>query len=128
MGLHIIAEFLGVKEEKIATIKQLKPIVERVVKKSGLNVVSSAYHQFKPYGVTCVYLLMESHLAIHTWPEVCYMAVDIFTCGKNRKAKETLELLRKEFSPKKVKMKIIGRLEYEKLLERKENSARAGGR
>ncbi|WIA15363.1 hypothetical protein OEZ85_002027 [Tetradesmus obliquus] len=33
-------------------------------------------------GVTCVFLLSESHLSLHTWPEHHYAALDIFTCGK----------------------------------------------
>ena len=26
-------------------------------------------------------VISESHLAIHTWPELGYAAVDVFTCG-----------------------------------------------
>jgi len=32
-------------------------------------------------GVTGVVLLAESHISIHTWPELKYAAVDIFMCG-----------------------------------------------
>jgi len=122
MGLHIIAEFLGVKREKIARTRQMRQIVERVVKKSGLNVICSAYHQFKPHGVTCVYLLKESHLAIHTWPEVNYAAVDIFTCDRTGKAEKVLELLKEEFQPQRVKVRRVKGLEYEKLLWRAEDN------
>jgi len=125
MGLHIIAEFLGVKEEKIARTKQVKQIVEEAIKKSGLNVVRSAYHQFEPYGVTCFYLLKESHLAIHTWPEVNYAAIDIFTCDRGGKAKETLRLLKKGFSPSEVKIRVVEKLQYEELLRRAKNNKRA---
>ena len=41
-------------------------------------------NQFEPQGVTAVGLLAESHLSIHTWPEHCYAAVDIFTCGSGQ--------------------------------------------
>jgi len=126
MGLHIIAEFLGVESGRIATVRRMRPAVERVVRESGLNAISSSYHQFEPFGVTCVYLLTESHLAIHTWPEVNYMAVDIFSCDREGKARKAFELLKREFSPKKVKVRVIGGLEYEKLLERKNNSEGAG--
>ncbi len=122
MGLHIIAEFLGVKREKIARTGQMRRIVERVVKKSGLNVIRSAYHQFRPHGVTCVYLLKESHLAIHTWPEVNYAAVDIFTCDRTGKAEEALELLKEELQPQRVKVRRVRGLEYEKLLRRAEDN------
>jgi len=69
MGIHIIAEFLGVSPEKISKVEKLREILDRVVAKSNLHVISSSFHQFEPYGVSAVYLLSESHLSIHTWPE-----------------------------------------------------------
>jgi S-adenosylmethionine decarboxylase proenzyme len=124
MGLHIIAEFLGVERDKISKTGQVRQIVEEAVKGSGLNVIRSAYHQFKPHGVTCFYLLKESHLAIHTWPEVDYAAIDIFTCDKDGKAKKALELLRKGFAPRKIKIRMLKELQYEKLLRRAKNNQR----
>ncbi|EAX48733.1 S-adenosylmethionine decarboxylase related, partial [Thermosinus carboxydivorans Nor1] len=38
-------------------------------------------HKFSPQGVSGVVVISESHLAIHTWPELGYAAVDVFTCG-----------------------------------------------
>lgn len=35
-------------------------------------------------GVTGVLLLAESHISIHTWPEIGYAAIDIFVCGQGR--------------------------------------------
>jgi S-adenosylmethionine decarboxylase len=43
-----------------------------------LNVID---HKFSPQGVTALALLAESHIAIHTWPDAGYAAIDIFTCG-----------------------------------------------
>ena len=45
------------------------------------TVVQSTFHKFTPQGVSGVVVIMESHIAIHTWPEYGYAAVDIFTCG-----------------------------------------------
>jgi S-adenosylmethionine decarboxylase proenzyme len=47
----------------------------------GATVVESVFHKFGPQGVSGVVVIMESHIAIHTWPEYGYAAVDIFTCG-----------------------------------------------
>lgn len=49
--------------------------------KCGATVVQSAFHTFNPYGVSGVVVISESHLTIHTWPELNYAAVDVFTCG-----------------------------------------------
>ncbi|MCX8191942.1 MAG: adenosylmethionine decarboxylase, partial [Nitrososphaerales archaeon] len=66
-------------------------------------------YQFEPYGVSAVYLLSESHLSIHTWPEYGYIALDIFTCGDDGPALKTFELMVEEFQPKKVKKRVIRR-------------------
>lgn len=56
-----------------------------VVTSSGTDtystIVQSVFHHFNPYGVSGAVIISESHLAIHTWPEYGYAAVDVFTCG-----------------------------------------------
>jgi S-adenosylmethionine decarboxylase proenzyme len=49
---------------------------------SGASIVQSVFHLFNPHGISGVVVIAESHLAIHTWPEYGYSAVDIFTCGE----------------------------------------------
>jgi S-adenosylmethionine decarboxylase len=109
MGIHIIAEFHGVDPGKISRVEAIQVILDRVIAKSGLHTVSSSFHQFEPHGVSAVYLLSESHLSVHTWPEYYYMALDIFTCGNDKPAFRALQLLIDEFRPKSVKRRIIRR-------------------
>lgn len=49
--------------------------------KAGAEVREVTFHKFSPIGVSGVVIISESHLTIHTWPELGYAAVDIFTCG-----------------------------------------------
>ncbi len=49
---------------------------------AGAEIREVAFHKFSPQGVSGVVVISESHLAIHTWPELGYAAVDIFTCGE----------------------------------------------
>jgi len=114
MGIHVIAEFLGVNSEKISRVESIQEILDRVVSKSGLSVISSSFHQFEPHGVSAVYLLSESHLSVHTWPEYGYVALDIFTCGADEPALKAFNLLVEEFRPEIVEKKIIRRSLYEK--------------
>lgn len=60
---------------------QLNWICEKALKSSGMNVVDRLAHQFDPQGTTAVWILAESHMAVHTYPEENFMAVDVFTCG-----------------------------------------------
>ncbi|MEM2609957.1 MAG: adenosylmethionine decarboxylase [Candidatus Bathyarchaeia archaeon] len=109
MGIHIIAEFRGVDPRKISRVEDLRVVLDRVVAKSGLHVVSSSFHQFEPHGVSAIYLLSESHLSVHTWPEYGYMALDIFTCGDDGPALRAFELLLEEFQPTRVEKHVIRR-------------------
>jgi S-adenosylmethionine decarboxylase len=43
--------------------------------------VDVVFHEFNPFGISGVVVIAESHLAIHTWPEYRYAAVDVFSCG-----------------------------------------------
>lgn len=109
MGIHIIAEFQGVDPCKISRAETLRSILDSVIAKSGLHVVSSSFHQFEPQGVSALYLLSESHLSVHTWPEHGYLALDIFTCGDDGPALHAFQLLIEEFQPKRVKKRVIRR-------------------
>lgn len=109
MGIHIIAEFQGVDPEKISKVEKIQEVLDRVIAKSGLHAVSSSFHQFEPYGVSAVYLLSESHLSVHTWPERGYLDLDIFTCGEDGPALKAFQLLKEEFQPKSIKKRIIRR-------------------
>ncbi|MEM1515253.1 MAG: adenosylmethionine decarboxylase [Candidatus Bathyarchaeia archaeon] len=114
LGIHIIADFLGVDPRKIARVEDLRVILDRVIFKSGLHTVSSIFHQFEPYGVSAAYILCESHLSIHTWPECGYVALDIFTCSSDESALRAFDSLVEELRPKIIEKKILRREFYEK--------------
>lgn len=49
---------------------------------SGATVLAVNLHPFDDGGIAGVLILAESHISIHTWPELGYAALDIFMCGK----------------------------------------------
>ena len=63
----------------------------------GATIVQKCFHMFNPYGVSGVVIISESHLAIHTWPELGYAAVDLLTCGDKCDPKISYEFLKKKF-------------------------------
>ncbi|MFA9262979.1 MAG: S-adenosylmethionine decarboxylase family protein [Undibacterium sp.] len=44
-------------------------------------MVDEVSHEFPGGGETFVYVLSESHLALHTYPEHKYISIDLYTCG-----------------------------------------------
>jgi S-adenosylmethionine decarboxylase len=74
------------------------------VSTAGLTAVGDTFHQFNVgNGITGVVLLAESHLAIHTWPELNYVTLDVFVCNlhcdNSLKALQLFEQLLTAFAP-----------------------------
>lgn len=46
-----------------------------------MRVIRVATHSFGGNAFTAFALLSQSHIALHTWPELGYVACDIFSCG-----------------------------------------------
>lgn len=108
-GVHAILELKGIEFEKLNSVKFLRKLFDLVCKEANFKVIHKKFHKFKPYGVTGFYLLSTSHISIHTWPEINYAALDIYTCGDRKGLDKALNILLKELSPKKIKKIIIKR-------------------
>lgn len=104
-GVHIIADFWGSKI--IEDPRKIKKILIETARKSKNISLGIKIHKFSPQGLTGFILLAESHISIHTWPELDYVAIDIFSCGQKTKPRQGISYLRKVFRPKKVRVKIL---------------------
>ncbi|GKS82870.1 adenosylmethionine decarboxylase [Acidovorax sp. SUPP1855] len=56
------------------------------VQAAGLQAVGQLFHTFPataqgPGGVTATLLLAESHLCVHTWPELGAVTLDVYVCN-----------------------------------------------
>jgi S-adenosylmethionine/arginine decarboxylase-like enzyme len=49
----------------------------------GLNIVSHLAHEFRPFGMTALFVLSQSHLAVHTWPEHRAVLLTLFVCQES---------------------------------------------
>ena len=81
LGRHVLAEIYGCKFDILNDIKKVEKIMVDAALEAGAEVREYVFHKFSPQGVSGVVVISESHLAIHTWPELGYAAVDVFTCG-----------------------------------------------
>ncbi len=81
LGRHLLVEYYHCSPEVLNNVEVIKDSMEYAAEKSGATVVKSTFHHFSPHGVSGVVVIAESHLAIHTWPEYGFAAVDLFTCG-----------------------------------------------
>lgn len=61
----------------------LREMCSAVIAKVKLTPLKDVEHQFEPQGISIIYLLAESHLSIHTWPENNSFAMDIHSCNSD---------------------------------------------
>ena len=81
LGRHILAEIYGCKQDILNDVVMVEKILVNAALEAGAEIREVVFHKFSPQGVSGVVVISESHLAIHTWPELGYAAVDVFTCG-----------------------------------------------
>lgn len=109
-GLHLTADLFDCRSsrELMADRGVLQEACIRLVRRSGLTVVGDDFHQFasvdgEPGGVTGLVLLAESHLAVHTWPELNAVTLDVYVCNfrqdNSAKAETLIDCLVGLFSP-----------------------------
>ena len=100
LGRHILAEFFECDSNVLNNPKLVEEFMVGAALECGATIVQKCFHMFSPYGVSGVIIISESHLAIHTWPELGYAAVDLFTCGEKCDPKVAYEYLKKAFGAK----------------------------
>jgi len=99
LGTHLLVELRDCNPKILKNLEKVKSLMVSAVKESRATIDLS-FHEFNPFGISGVVVIAESHLSIHTWPEYCYAAVDIFTCGDVIKPEVAASYLIKEFECK----------------------------
>lgn len=82
LGIHALTHITEASFASLNDSENLIRSFNEIVSGFNLCAVSPPIvHQFEPYGLTGFILLAESHISIHTWPELGQAAIDVFTCG-----------------------------------------------
>jgi S-adenosylmethionine decarboxylase proenzyme len=121
VGKHIILDLYEVNKEILhnintSTFYLFNDFIEYILNTANVHLLSKNVHFFElnhdnkkiDGAFTALYLLSESHLSIHTWPEKNYIAIDIFTCG-NCNVNYIAERFIDYFEPKNKKITLLER-------------------
>lgn len=105
-GLHLTADLRGCDRAGAAMTDPaaLRSACLDAVRDAGLQAVGELFHRFPaPGGITGVVLLAESHVAVHTWPELDAVTLDVYVCNfgadNSGRAHALLEALSAVFAP-----------------------------
>ena len=111
-GLHLTADLRGCDRAAACMFDPdlLARLCHEAVALSGLTGVAELMHRFGPAdgqsGITGVVLLAESHLAVHTWPELGAVTLDVYVCNyggdNSEKARILLDALIHFFEPTEI--------------------------
>ena len=102
VGRHLVLELWGCRNLNSAST--VEEALLAIVDALNLALLSIKVHPFSPIGVTGVAIVSESHVVIHTWPELGYAAVDVFTCGEQRRPEDAVPVLREYFAPERIQV------------------------
>ncbi len=80
-GQHLLVDIDGLDASFLNSEARLATAMISMVDNSGLTLLSYHCHGLYPEGVSCAGVLLESHVAFHTWPTEGVITLDLFTCG-----------------------------------------------
>ena len=112
IGRHTTADFYGCRREVLNDMDLLQNMVSAAIHAADLKMLSVQSYQFSPEGITVMALLTDGHMAIHTYPEVGFAAIDIFTCDSHSIPEKALAAIKGALLPEKTKNTLIKRGDF----------------
>jgi S-adenosylmethionine decarboxylase proenzyme len=82
-GQHLLIDMEYVDADFLNSEERLTAAMVETITLSGLTMLSYHCHSLLSTGVSCVGVLLESHISFHTWPNDGVIALDLFTCGSS---------------------------------------------
>jgi S-adenosylmethionine decarboxylase proenzyme len=111
-GKHMICDFKNIQNELLHDKTKLQDLCREICSTNNFTILGELEHTFLPQGFSFIFLLSESHLSIHTFPEKQYLSFDLYTCRQyenNHIYMKIYERLNEELNASNSEYKIIDR-------------------
>jgi S-adenosylmethionine decarboxylase len=102
LGRHLIIEMFDADNLNDADL--LESALIQTVEAIDGTLLDCRVVQFPVHGVTGVAIISESHVAVHTWPEYSYAAIDIFTCNMDVDIQPGIDVMCSYFVPGRIEV------------------------
>ena len=104
IGKHVYGNLYGCESSQINNDAALKRLVVDAAKVAKMTIYDTKVWKFggEKGGVSALALILESHIAIHTWNEFQYATVDVFTSGDQSDPQLAFEYIVSRLRPKSV--------------------------
>jgi S-adenosylmethionine decarboxylase len=103
LGTHLVVDAWQAPADLLNDPERIRRALIEAILAGGATLIDMCVHQFSPHGVTATATLAESHIAIHTWPELGYFAADLFFCGAGNPHR-AIEILQEALEAKQVRL------------------------
>jgi S-adenosylmethionine decarboxylase proenzyme len=107
LGRHLIVEMTDARN--INSPEALERGLREAVEAIDGTLLGVHVYAFPVHGVTGVAVIAESHIAVHTWPEYGYAAVDIFTCNLETDVRAGIDALARHLLPGRIETREVTR-------------------
>jgi S-adenosylmethionine/arginine decarboxylase-like enzyme len=112
-GMSLNADFWWSPEDDVSFLTvqggdKLVDVIARGVEAGHMKVFGknmTRYSTDPSHGFTYLFVLGQSHIVLHTWPEKHMMNIDVFTCGSEGDPHAILKFIEQSLHPKHVQMK-----------------------
>ncbi len=109
VGIHYIIDLFGCNRQQINSDIFLKKVFADSIKGTDIILLNESFYKFDPQGVTGYFLLANSHMSLHSWPEHGYLSIDIYTCSSSEMTRKLVDSILEKISHEKVFIKNIDR-------------------
>lgn len=81
LGLHILLTLKTTLQDKLIDKQSFSNFINTLIEENNLMKVGESSHVFDNSSFTTAICLMESHICIHTWPEINQLTTDVYLCN-----------------------------------------------
>ncbi len=107
LGLHSLLTLQTTLTEKLISVSDFTMFLNQTLVELELDKVGVITHEFENKSFTAAFCLKESHICIHTWPEINSLTTDVYLCNyssdNTQKVKDLSEQIVKYFEAHIVK-------------------------
>ena len=107
LGKHVLVDIHDA--DHLDDQAYIEKVLHECAQVAGATILHTDTHIFTPQnGISSLLVLMESHMSIHTWPEVGKAAFDAFMCG-SADPQNCIAVLESAFRPRHLSYHVIDR-------------------
>ncbi len=113
-GKHLTADIYGIGAALLQDPKYIFDLLDTLPVHIGMRKLSAPYvvicrsEHKKEWGISGFVLLYESHISCHTWPENCYVSMDVYSC-RNFDHRKTIRFIKNAWGGNSMKIQVFKR-------------------